>query len=57
MGFGTYHVYPKDLLPITSFASKNTRYSRNHKNLNSDAKIGALQVEKKQIIIYYLSVN
>ena len=36
---------------------KTTRYSRNHKNLNFDAKIGALQVGKNQIIIYYLSVN
>ena len=26
---------------------KTTRYSRNHKNLNFDAKIGALQVGKK----------
>ena len=26
---------------------KTTRYSRNHKNLNLDAKIGALQVGKK----------
>ena len=27
---------------------KTTRYSRNHKNLNFDAKIGALQVGKKK---------
>ena len=37
---------------------KTTRYSRNHKNLNCNAKIGALQAGgNNQIIIYHLSVN
>ena len=37
---------------------KTTRQIRNGKNLNLDAKIGALKVAKKnQIMIYYLSVN
>ena len=36
----TYYQYPVLLV-------KTTRKSRNHKNLNVDAKIGAFQVEKK----------
>ena len=33
---------------------KTTRKSRNHKNLNFDAKVGALQVKKKQIKKKYI---